>query len=60
MSETRKPDYSSYEGVAVWEGETKTGEKFLSVKIMNLKPIRCFKFKDKQEEPTQEPGEDPK
>ena len=46
----RTPDYSSNEGIAIWENTDKNGKMYLSVKIPLLNiSTNCFKVERKTE-----------
>jgi uncharacterized protein (DUF736 family) len=42
--ESKKPDFSG-EGLAVWERTDKNGNKYLSVRVMGLGYVNCWRVK---------------
>lgn len=47
--DSKLPDYKG-DGVAVWVGDTKTGEKYLYIKILGSIVLRAFKVKEIKKE----------
>ena len=51
----RQPDYRG-DGAAAWINETKAGEKYISLKILNVISINLFKVKEKPKKEEKEIG----
>lgn len=52
-NENKAPDYIG-NGLAVWINTDKNGKKYLSVKVLNGKPINCFKNEPKEKKEKKE------
>lgn len=49
----KAPDYKG-DGVAIWKDTDKNGQIYLKVKVLNMKPVNCFKYEPKPKEAQQQ------
>jgi len=51
---TPKPPEYKGDGISIWKATDKNNKIYLKVKVLNTKPVNCFKFEPKEHKQQQQ------